>query len=301
MKTNLVSFKTKDGLELPGLLYTPDRKNKKVLIDLHGNGTSSSFYHVEQNREVSKVLVKKGIAYFPFNNRGAHLIKSFSFYKNKRKQRISYGSAYELIKECVIDIDSAIAFLEKEGFREFYLMGHSTGANKICVYNYYKPRNKIKKYILSAGGDDTGIYYKLLGRRRFMALLKKSKTLAKSKRKTELATDVFYAAMSWQSIYDTINPDGDYNIFPYNEYFDDLGLSRKKLFREFDSIRKPTLVVYGDKDEYLPRPVEEIVDVLKGHTHDKESLDFVTIKGADHSYAGKEREFASKVGKWLTS
>jgi len=300
MNMELVSFKTKDDLALPGLLYTPKRKTRKVLIDLHGNGTSSIFYHVEQNREISQALERRGIAYFPFNNRGANLIKSFSVYKNKKKKRVLFGCAYERIKECVLDIDAAVSFLRKRGFQEFYLIGHSTGANKICVYNRYKPRNSIKKYILSAGGDDTGIYYSMLGKKRFLNLLKKAKRLAHSKKKQELVTNVDYPAISWQSLYDTINPNGDYNIFPYNEYFDHLALSRKRLFKEFSLIKKPTLVIYGSQDEYLPRSAENVVDVLQEHTDNKE-MNFEIIKDADHSFNGKEKQFAHTVVAWLTT
>lgn len=301
MKPELVSFKTKDKLKLPGLLYTPKRNTRKVLIDLHGNGTSSAFYHTHQNREMSQALAKKRIAYFPFNNRGANLIKSFSFYKNGKKKRILYGTAYELIKDCILDINAAISFLQSCGFSEFYLIGHSTGANKICVYNYYKPRSKIKKYILSAGGDDTGIYYNELGQRRFLSLLTKAKEYANSKRRRELVTNLFYPALSWQSFYDTINPNGDYNIFPYNEYFNNLKLSRKKLFREFSSINKPTLVVYGEKDEYLPRSVKIVIDLLKTQVKEPNIFDFKIIKGADHGFTGKEKQLAKTVANWLST
>lgn len=296
----LLSFKTEDGLDLPGLLYVPDRKTKRALLYLHGNGDSSILYKVAHNNIFAEILGQKGVAYFPFNNRGGQFIRRFSIRKKGKTRYTLFGSAYERIKDCVLDIDAALSFLRSRGFTEFYLMGHSTGANKICVYNYHKPRNKIKKYVLSAGGDDTGHYYDSVGPAAFVKLVKKAGAYARSRKKYELVTNLFYPVISWQSLYDTINPNGDYNIFPYNEYFNDLQISRKKLFREFAEIKKPTLVVYGESDEYLPRPVEDVMKALADHTVN-EQTNFKIIKGANHSFGGQERELARTIARWLTA
>ena len=93
-------------------------------------------------------------------------------------------------EECIEDIDGAISFLSKKGYKEFYLIGHSTGANKICVYNFYKTRNRIKKYVLVAGGDDTGIYYDMLGMKKFSRLLKEAKTKIKQRKGDEIIKEL---------------------------------------------------------------------------------------------------------------
>ena len=66
---------------------------------------------------------------------------------------------YELIKECILDIEGAIKFLKTLGYKIFYLAGASTGANKIVVYHYYRRKNLVTKYILIGGGDDVSIYF----------------------------------------------------------------------------------------------------------------------------------------------
>src|SRR5690606_23085943 len=110
-----------------------------------------------------KQFTDNGIAYFPFNNRGANLIKSLTKVTENGEERVLYGTTYELIKECIFDINGAIEFLKEKGYEQFYLIGESTGANKIVVYNYYQPTNPVSKYILLSGGDDTGLYYDELG------------------------------------------------------------------------------------------------------------------------------------------
>lgn len=301
MRTYLVSFTTKDKLRLPGLLYEPDRKTRKVALFLHGNGSSSVFYKDTIHNTIATELIKKHIAYFPFNNRGGNLIKSFSYTHGGKKKRVIYGTVYERIKECVKDIDAAVSFLRQKGYREFYLIGHSTGANKICVYNKYKKRNSIAKYVLLAGGDDTGLYYQALGKRTFQRALRVAKEKSHTPERRKLAPSSLtpFFTLSYQSLYDTINPDGDYNIFPFTEYFQSLHLGRKKLFREFAALKKPTLVVYGQHDEYLPESAATTINVLKEHAGDKTSYDFTLLQEADHSFSGKEKKLGQTLASWL--
>src|SRR3989338_10719081 len=169
-KPQYIEFPTADGLTLPGLLYST-KNSDSAAIYLHGNGSSSIFYDEHKNRLLAEALSKKNIATLYFNNRGAHIIKKLNVKTGNKETRKYFGMAYEKIKECVYDIDGAISFLKKQGFKTFYLIGSSTGANKICVYNLYKPKIDIKKYILVCGADDVGIYYHLLGKDKFLSLL----------------------------------------------------------------------------------------------------------------------------------
>ena len=297
-KPEFIEFKTKDGLTLPGLLYVVPR-SKSLAIFLHGNGSTSVFYDADENLTFTNALAKKGISTLYFNNRGAHIIKKFNVQKGKKKERKSFGMAHEKIKECVQDIEGAIAFGKKRGFKNFYLVGFSTGANKICVYNYYKPRNQIDKYVIVCGGDDTGIYYKQLGKAKFWKLFKLAKQRIKQKRghelMQELLPDEIFSSMGF---YDIANPDGDYNVFPFYEVLRNVKLSKKPLFRHFKSIKKPSLVVYGDKDEYAWGSVPKVVEILKSK---RPELEYKIIKGADHGFTGYQKTLAKMLADWLTA
>lgn len=290
-----VQFETSDGLTLPGLLYKAPNSTK-IAIGLHGNGSSSVFYDTDLS--LIHALHEKGISYLAFNNRGAHIIKKLDVRKSDGTiERRPYGMAYEKIKECVEDIDGAIAFLEIQGFNEFYLIGESTGANKICNYSFYKPTNKIAKYILLSGGDDTGIYYDVLGKEKFTRLLKESKNKISAGEGEQLIYELQPDEIfSYKGFYDIANPDGDYNTFPYNEALNGVQLSTKPLFRHFQSIDKPSLVLYGSHDEYCYGKVPEIVDVLKQM---KPEFTYRIIDGAGHGFEGKESELARAVVDWL--
>ncbi|MEX1997512.1 MAG: alpha/beta hydrolase [Candidatus Andersenbacteria bacterium] len=293
----LVAFTTADGITLPGLLYRAKRR-KRVAIYLHGNGSSSVFYDEHTHRAVADALTKRNISYLTFNNRGAHLIKKLNVVQRGQVKRKCFGMAYEKIRDCVHDIDAAIAFLRHEGYREFSLVGSSTGANKICVYDHYRPKNRISTYILLAGGDDTGIYYNLLGKKPFNRLLKQAKQKIRQRQAENIIPEILPKPIfSYSAFYDIANPDGDYNCFPFLEVLRPVKLSRKPLFRYFKAIRKPSLVIYGEKDEYTWGDTLAIVAILRER---QPEFTYKIIPDADHMFAGHEQELGKIMATWLS-
>jgi pimeloyl-ACP methyl ester carboxylesterase len=292
-----VDFETSDGLTLPGLLYEAKR-TKRVVIYLHGNGSSSVFYDEKDFRDLPEALNKKGVSILKFNNRGANVIKRFTIKKNGDEERVPFGMAYEKIKDCVFDIEAAIKFLQKLGYKEFYLAGTSTGANKICVYDHYKPENIFKKYVLICGGDDTGIYYSLLGDKKFFKVLNKAKEKIDKGEGLEIAPETLPIGevFSYQGFYDIANPDGDYNCFPFSEVFKGVKISTKPLFRYFKSIKTPSIVIYGEKDEYTWGNINKVIDTLKKY---QPSFEYKVISSADHRFTGKHKDLAKIVADWL--
>ncbi|OGM78380.1 hypothetical protein A2188_00840 [Candidatus Woesebacteria bacterium RIFOXYA1_FULL_43_9] len=292
-----VDFKTSDGLTLPGLLYEA-KGSKKVVIYLHGNGSSSIFYDEKKYRDLPEASTEKGISILKFNNRGANIIKKFTIEKDGVEERIPFGMAYEKIKECVPDIDGAIEFLQELGYEEFYLAGASTGANKICVYDHYKPKNIFKKYVLVCGGDDTGIYYNLLGNTKFFKILAKAKEKINKGEGLEIAPEVLSIGevFSYQGFYDIANPDGDYNCFPYSEAFGKVKISTKPLFRYFKGIKKQSIVIYGEKDEYTWGDIQKVISTLKKY---QPNFEYKVIKGADHKFTGMQKDLAKTIADGL--
>lgn len=291
-----VEFGTRDGLTLPGLLYEADN-SKKVAIFLHGNGSSSIFYDEWEKKDLPNYLNKKGISLLKFNNRGAHIFKKLDVKVGNKIERKKFGCAYEKIKDCVLDIDGAIKFLRRLGYREFYLIGASTGANKVCVYDHYKPKNVFKKYILLCGGDDTGIYHSILGKKKFYKLLRVSKEKIKRGKGEELIKELLPDEIfAYVGFYDIANPDGDYNCFPFLEALGKAKLSTKPLFRYFKSIKKPSLIVYGEKDEYAWGDVPKVVEILKSY---QPEFNYEIIKDTDHGFTGKKKELAKIISGWI--
>jgi pimeloyl-ACP methyl ester carboxylesterase len=280
-RCELVKFSATDGVELPGLLYEPDRRTRRAALWLHGTGGASIF---ESNRTnpIAREFTSRGIAYLPFNNRGAGLVR----WLRGTKRPTRGGMAYERIRDCMRDIDGAAKFLRSRGYRELYLIGHSTGANKIAVYDHYRRRNPFRKYVLLAGGDDTGMIYR-------KRTLQRARTMIKSKRGDELAPPTVTSMMiSWRSLFDMMNPDGDYNVFPFLEAERGIRLGRKPHFRYIHGIRKPSLYVYGEFDEYSPK-----WDILAKHIGP--NAEMVVMKDANHGFGGRDAELGTLIAEWL--
>lgn len=253
MNLEAIILNSTDNLELPGILYSPEKTSKKAVIYLHGNGDSGVFYNIRKSNALGSELASQGIAFLAFNNRGARYKKKLIVAGSGEpghEEHVMGGAHYELIEDCVKDINGAIEFLESKGFEEFYLLGFSTGANKICVYDQLVKRNKIAKYIHAGPGDDSGLFYNEIGEKRFKLSLQYAARMLRLGKPFKIMPK--YSGMhpfSAQSAYDILDPDGPYNTFPYFEATTKR-LGKKTLFKEYKNITKPQLVVFGEFDEY---------------------------------------------------
>lgn len=300
MSMKLITITTSDNLNLPGILFEPVFPTTKVAIFLHGNGSRDVFDQHEAISAVAKQFTDSKIAYLAFNNRGARYIQKFKYVADNGNEQIMWGGmTYEKIKECIYDIDAAVDYLLRLGYIEFYLIGASTGANKAVVYNYYKPKNAISKFIISAPGDDTGIYYESLGNEEFKKVLAFAKQKIDAGLGLEIAETRFYGTLfSYQALYDTLNPDGDYNIFSFYEA-QNKRVGTKELFQEFKSLKKPTLVLLGAADEYCKPNAQKCLNIVKEQTQNRNNFTFTLINDADHSFTGKFDEVAAIELKFL--
>lgn len=301
MNLEFVSFEATDKVVLPGLLYEPVKSSKQATIWLHGMGDNAVFYKPKLINELGKAHTVQGVAFLAFNNRGAHNRKRLKVAdETLPEDDRSYqgGTYYELIEDAPKDIDGAVQFLKDKGYTELYLAGHSTGANKICVYDSRAKDSPFSKYILAGPGDDTGLFFENLGAKKYWTALKHAAKLVKEK---PLSTMPKYTGMhpfSAQSAWDILNPDGGYNTFPYYEYTVER-LGNKPLFKEYRNITMPTLVIIGEDDEYMNSPA--VLDTFLHHTDAKmiKQHDFELVKAANHSFNGQESAFAKQVVDWI--
>lgn len=290
-----VRFEASDDVELYGLLFEPKRASKRVAIFLHGTGGSSVFDSRRTN-PLAEELTREGIAFFPFNNRGAHIFRRLRR-SGTKKRTIRGGRAFERIRDCVFDIDGAVRELRSRGYRDITLIGHSTGANKIAVYDHYRRRNAVANYVFFAGGDDVGLMYRQLGGLRFRWALRRARRHRNSE---ELVpSSLSDVPMSWRAFYDTHNPDGDYNIFPFMEVLKRKRLSKRKPFAFLSAVRKPSLLIYGEKDEYFYDKPSRYMSALSAVVGDKPNFEIALVKDADHGFTGREHLLGRLIVSWL--
>jgi pimeloyl-ACP methyl ester carboxylesterase len=276
----LVRFEATDGLRLAGLLYTPLRRTRRAVVFIHGTG-GASVYESKRTNILGTELTARGFAFFAFNNRGAHIVTRAG------------GMTHERIRDCVFDIDGALRELRRRGFDDITLAGHSTGANKVALYDHLRPRNRVKRYVLLGGGDDTGLLYQQLGARRFHAALSKAREMIHAHRGDELVPkSVSPMILSWRAFYDMANPNGDYNVFPFMEATTGPRLSRKPLFRHVRGIRKPALYLYGTRDEYIV-DFNAAMKILAANIGRNGRI--VVLDAADHGFSGREGELVCAI------
>jgi pimeloyl-ACP methyl ester carboxylesterase len=139
---HVVSILTPKGVLLDGLLFG-QRKPKNIIVVVHGL-TGSAF----SMRRLVEALTTKDTAVLTFNNRGFGEINSV---RQKHGARTSYflaGTAHEVFKDCVDDIQGAINFSRKAGAKRIFLAGHSTGAQKIMYWSSKMKDPRVKGLIL---------------------------------------------------------------------------------------------------------------------------------------------------------
>lgn len=302
MRLEFVQLLSTDKLKLPGLLYAPEKPTKKAALWLHGMGDNGMFYNPKRINALGKALTDQNIAFLSFNNRGAHDQKIISIADSEEK--FQGGTHYELIGDCIKDIEGAVQFLKARKYTEFYLLGHSSGANKICVYNQKARQNPFSKYVLAGPGDDIGLCYSELGEETFLGALKTAGALVKTGKSLETMPEKSgMYPFSAQAAQDILDPDGDYNTFPFYEVTSKR-LGGKQPFQEYRTIRIPTLVVYGENDEYVytAGSVSDALILFEENTH-KSIVDdsgFLAIAEVDHGFNGAEDSFATAVAAWLS-
>lgn len=133
--TELHTFKTVDNERLYGLLFTPpDGKSDLGLIMVHG--VAMNFY-LPPLFIFGQELASRGYPCFVINTRGHDWIS-----RSGNLTKFG-GSAYEMIEDCLFDLDGALDFLAGHRYRRFVLVGHSLGAIKSIIYQGSRRRSEV--------------------------------------------------------------------------------------------------------------------------------------------------------------
>lgn len=305
LPTLLINPRSYDGLQMSGLLFPSIQTDsaKSVIIYLHGNGSKGIFYAHDWSRIVSQEFSQIGISYCTFNNRWGMLTTSLDVcdWEWEIIGKSNAGVWYEKIEDCVHDIDGVVEYLRSLWYEKFFLMGKSTGANKICVYNQILKKQWRKTsfsgYILLSGGDDVWLWYEDMGKELFIGVLANAEIAVKEGRGWDRPRirRCFLEDFSYQSAYDILNPDGLYNCFPFFEVFKER-LGTKQLFQEFSTLDIPTLVIYWEEDEYVRYPISDVLSLLASHNPQS---DYETIPRADHGFNWYQKILMKRIIDWI--
>lgn len=280
----LIRFEAADGVLLTGFL-TP-RLPAAVAIYLHGlggNGCRSSMIPA-----LAAALGRRKIGLFSINTRGADLVAT----RQQGRKRTPYnGAVHEIFTECRHDIRGAMAYLRSRGVRRIYLIGHSTGANKIA---YALQRGiEVAKVVYLAPGDDVGIQRQLLGEPRFRAMQRLAARLRKSDpHRLMPVKNLGYLDVSAASYHSLFGASNRMDQFPLTD------LRWRSRWQRLARSKIPALLVLGAADEYSPVPAAAIADFFARHLP---RIDCTVVPQANHSFTGVESLMARRVAQFLSA
>lgn len=298
MNCSIEKIITKDGLELNGIFFNPRKRKKKALLYIHG--LSGNFYNPYNTLNTfAKKFDKFGFGLACFNNRGHDTVAELRK-QDRRKKRgykwLTFGAAFEKFEDCIFDIEAGVEFLKAKGFSAVIIAGISTGANKVAFYFSKSHSQYAKAVILLSPVCDRLVFKKDLGKdfkKKFTILLKKVRKMVSLGKGNELMPKIKnefpFSANRFLSLY---TKESNEDTFPYD--------MPKAKFRALSKIKEPLLVVFGDKDKYLGRKPELIIKIFKEKSKKAKKFDSAIIKGASHSYEGKERELAKLITNWIS-
>jgi len=286
MRTLFQRITTKDGLELHGLLFEPNRRTNKALIHIHG--WVGNFYENKFIDYIAKEVASKGFSFLTFNNRGAGIINDFI---KRDKSKVSYariGGSLEEFKDCVFDIKAAVDFLSKKGYEKIALQGHSLGCQKATFYKYKTKDKRIRSLVLLAPVDDVA-FTKNTFKNKYKEALKIAREMVKRGRDNN-------PVPKWMAFYESLNASMFLNVADpesaSGRIFDFSG----KL-KEIKNVNCPVFVVFGSKDNYQANP-EEKLNILRKNV---ENCNVKLVKNADHGFIASERKLSKLIANWLKS
>lgn len=282
MRQELIRINSTDGIELPGILYTPDDNTNKIVIHIHG--LSGNFYENRFIDILAKTYTNKGYALITFNNRGKDYITEML----KGDDAIVAGSCYELFEECILDIEGIVNWVKDKGFNEIALQGHSYGCNKV-IYYYDKKREDCIKNIVLLAPCDIPKEIEIYTGDEYQNCIKSATNLVKNNKEDELIDFNVFAngKISAKTFYTDFLYESSCDFFRYRE--------KNTKSKILNKIQIPVLIIFGSEDScVLTEPKETVESYLKNNIKD---CKIKIIANTDHSYTGKYEELGKIVGE----
>ena len=278
----LVTFLATDRLILNGFLVEK-RSFRSCIVYVHG--MAGNFYGGLLPKTLAERALKYRYSTFIVNTRGHDVLSSGRF-ANRATKRVPIGTMVEKFEDSIKDLDGALGYLKSIGYTRFFLVGHSTGCQKILYYQYMRKRRDVKALALLAPDDDYNLNKKNLGNK-WKATVSQARALSRTKKGREYNSGIPFSPSRFMSIADLKRIEA--RLFNY-----------EGSLVEFTSVHTPMYVVFGTKDEGAVRPVKEYVAMLWEKTSSS-NYGSLIIRNARHSFSGYERIVSDSVIKWISS
>lgn len=290
MKTSFLRQTTDDKLILQGQLYEPEESTKNLILHIHG--MSGNFYENRFLDAMASTFTHNGWAFLTPNTRGHDFIADFPIEGTEEKYK-RIGNVFEKFEECILDIKCWMDFVEKQGYKNIILQGHSLGCSKAVYYLFKTGDKRVQKLILASQADMVGFGLKWNKCEEMTALAKK---LVKEGKGDQILPELLdqWSYLSAKTHLDFHTPGNPIDVF--NTY------DRNASSEALEAINIPTLAFMGDNhDSYLTKTPEESLEIVKSKMTNCKNLTTSVVKGAPHSYFAHEQEVADLIVNWLQS
>jgi pimeloyl-ACP methyl ester carboxylesterase len=308
----LVETTTRDKLIHQGIFYKPEKPGKIALLWIPG--LTSTFYgDITIFNEIIDQIKPLNWGFACFNNRGHDImtgIRKIDKRKPKGYSHITIGAGMEIFTDCIFDIDAGINFLVQKGFSEIIIIGHSTGANKVCFYagqqkskkasyakrfpNYIyhsdKIRNNILGFILACPiADRLGPNVNPAKRQKDLEYMQ---SLINQGKGDELIAGFTFFPLTPKRFLSLFQPNSPEDVFDYGDSLPHM--------TRFSQTTKPLLLIFAGKDEYADRSMKKIKSVFDEYQHST-NYNSIIIPNAVHGFDHQENEFVKTIVVWIKS
>lgn len=271
MKQEFVRLQSIDGIEMPGLLSSPEGGSDTIVIHVHG--LNGNFYENRFQDVLVKEYVAKGYAFLAFNNRGRDFLTELL----KGDEFVVIGGCKERFVDCLFDLDGVFEWAKSRGYTKIILSGHSYGCNKVAYYYAQRKDPAIQKIVLMAPCDIPEEPKHFLGMEVYGKVKSEAERFVNGGQEDAL---IDFPVM------------GDNRIAAGTFCRDFLAGGENDIFRYVDgvdgqsavlqSIDVPVLIIYGTADECMKtQPADVVRDYLINNIR---NLKLEIIDGASHTY-----------------
>jgi len=280
---HVIEITTPKKFVLNGLWFGV-KKPRTVVIWVHGLGSS-----MFSKLAIADRLVDAKSAVLVFNNRGHDTIANVP---TTGKKRIKGGAAHERFTDSADDIQGAINFARKQGAKNIFLAGHSTGCQKSIYYasrNPFRTRRVLNGIIILAPMSDYSAQRHEYGAKKVAKAVAYAGRMVRGGNGRQLLPphvwDWPWSAQRFLSLY---SGKGAEEIFTYWD--------AKKDPRALKSVKVPVLVLLAERDEYGDRPAKKIGEWFGKHLQAKHQVTIIPKVGHSFSSRGGSAS-GGKVGE----
>ena len=270
MRTELVTFQTRDGVALDGAWYRPEGAARPSVAVLLVHGKARNFY-TGPSRFLAPYIVEQGFAALAINRQGHDVIYA------KLGLREPAGAAYEVFEDSQRDILGAADWLAVQGYPRVALVGHSFGGLASACFAADNP-DRVAALVLCSPAAGGPAYLERVSKDwlagdALPALLERAREFLAAGR----AEDLLLAPKWWWAI----------------SARSALEMKAPELVECASKTRCPILAVRGSLEPVDVYPIERAAEAAGGRATT------AIIEGGDHYYTGREAEAGELVADWL--